>query len=154
MGFDITFLFYLSIQFIIGVMIKQSTPVETLIEIWDGSNSWQISYKSSRSEYGTWKQFTITWNHTCLKIFVNGFRKARSCAKFPMTTFLDKSVKANQLAIGTHSKVGSRLSQMEMHFDDLMIWQSYLDDKQVMSQYAAGEDTTRANLCNRKIHLR
>ncbi len=62
-----------------------------------------------------------------------------------MTTFLDKSVKANQLAIGTYSKAASRGDAIEMHFDDLMIWESYLDDQQVMSQYKSGEDTTRAN---------
>ncbi len=126
-------------------MIKQMTPESTVIEIWDGSNCWQIFHTSSSSEYGIWKQYTITWNHIRLKIFVNGVLRDSSNTKKLMTTFLDKSVKANQLAIGTHSKVGSRVTQIEMHFDDLMIWESYLADQQVMSQYESGEVTTRTN---------
>ena len=135
-------------------MIKQLTTEFTVIEIWNGTSSWDIVHRSSRSEYGIWKQYTFTWNHIWLKLFINGVLKVSSSTKKSKTTFPGKSVKANQLAIGTHSKVGSRSTQMEMLFDDLMIWQSYLDEKQVMSQYAAGDDTTRANLCNRKIHLR
>ena len=145
MVLNVTFRFYLPITYLIGVMIKQLTPESTAIEIWDGSNSWQIFHTSSSSEYGIWKQYTITWNHIRLKIFVDGVLTVSTSSKKPSTTFLDKSVKANQLVIGTHSKVGSRSTQMEMYFDDLMIWESYLADQQVMSQYKSGEVTTRTN---------
>ncbi len=81
-----------------------------------------------------WKQYTITWDHIWLNFFVNGVLTDSSNA-----AILEKRKKGNLLAIGTDWKAGSRSTQMEMHFDDLMIWESYLDNRQVMSQYKSGE---------------
>ena len=117
--------------------MKQMTEDTMSVEIWDGSKSWLVFHKRTGPTEGIWQQYTITWDHATMKVYVDGQLGSSVNTSKPMKIFVESGPSA-QLALGVSRKKTLVQTQPEIFLDDFQIWEKHMNDTEVTAIYKAG----------------